>query len=380
MSSTPSTNEPALSNEQTERMRALAQGGDKDAERVLTLARAADQENAEAQFYLAHSLQEGALGLTRDPEAARKLLGRAAKNGYPGAQAELVSQIKEGLNRLEKPAMSSPSPKNAGVNVNLPPLAPKQQEPVRFDDAIIRLAVRAYILSMPIFFKEDDLIPLIAANKAHFVEGGMVILYLKTAGSAMAQGALAFHGESSAQGLFAKGMFGTHSPEIQAMAGHVDAQMRSQGVALGLDFLWLAKVLPSTAMGDYGPFQAQSQLSPFRQQALITIQMLKMDPQMGQAMIAQMQQLMPTFEQELYGAVCQLDIGLPAGYAPPQPQSVPLPLHQEDVSSGPLSQQQSVDQCREAAEKGEPYTRYTGDNNGFANSFGREIRTPGCSA
>jgi hypothetical protein len=349
MSPTPSTNEPALSNEQTERMRALAQGGDKDAERVLTLARAADQENAGAQFYLAHSLQEGTLGLTRDPERARKLFARAAKNGYPGAQQE--------LDRLEKPSTSSPVPKAAGVSINLPALTPKPQEVVRFDDAIIRLAVRAYILSVPMFFKENDLIPLMAANKAHFLEDGMVILYLKTAGSAMAQGALAFHGGKSAQGMF--GM----NPDMQHMAGQADAQMKSQGIAVGQDFLWLAKVLPSAAMGNYAPFQARSQLSPLRQQMLIQVQMFKMNPQMAQPMIAQMQQLMPTFEEELYGSVCQLDIGLPAGYVPPQPQSVPLPLHPDsDGSTGTAFGQHAsippVDQFRVAAEKGDVHAQY----------------------
>ena len=308
MNPKPVTSESALNPKEYDRMKALADQANEDAQRVIALAIASDQENAAAQFYLADSLQEGAFGLTRDLERARKLFARAAKNGYLGAQAE--------LDRLEKAATTSLSPKNAGVNVNLSPLAPKQQELIRFDDAIIRLAVRTYILSLPIFFKEDDLAPLIADNKSHFVEGGMVILYLKTAGSTMAQGALAFHDDRSAQGMFAQGVFGTHSPDMQAMTEHLDAQMRSQGVALGLDFLWLAKVLPFAAMGDYGPFQAQSQLSPLRQQALIQIQMFKMNPQMAQPMIAQMQQLMPTFEQELYGSVCQLDIGLPAGQRP----------------------------------------------------------------
>jgi TPR repeat protein len=347
MNATLTINEPALSDDQSERMRALAQGGDKDAERVLTLAKAADLENAGAQFYLAHSLQEGALGLTPDPVRARKLFARAAKNGYPGAQAE--------LDRLEKPATTSLSPKNAGVNVKLPPLTAKQQELVRFDDAIIRLAVRAYILSMPIFFKEDDLIPLIAANKAHFVDGGMVILYLKTAGSAMAQGALAFHGDSSAQS-----MFGT-SAKTQQMAKQADEQMRSQGIGLGEDFLWLAKVLPPAAVGNWGPLQAHSQLSPYRQQMLFQVQTWRMNPQVGQAIIAQLQEKFSTVEQELYDAVCQLDVSLPADYRETEPRLEPVRMQREgDNPAGSMSERpmfasipnEEVDQCRKAAEEG----------------------------
>ncbi len=346
------TNESALSSEQSERMRALAQSGDKDAERVLALAKAADQENARAQFYLAHSFQEGALGLPRDAERARKLFARAAKNGYPEAQQE--------LDRQNNASTSSRFRKDASVSVNLPPLTTKLQKLVRFDDAIIRLAVRAYILSIPIFFKENDLIPLMTANKAHFAEGGMVILYLKTAGSAMAQGAMAFHGTSSAQGLF-----GGISPDMQRLAAQADAQMRSQGVALGQDFLWLAQVLPPAAMGDYAPFQAQSQFSPLRQQMLVAVQMFKMAPQMAQPIIAQMQQMLPIWEQEVYDNVARLDISLPTEYGHTEAHSKPVRMpvesdgsaerklgHQENTSPGSHSQSEAVYQCREAAEQG----------------------------
>jgi TPR repeat protein len=353
MNPTLTANGPALSNKETERMRALAARGDKDAERVLTLARAADQENAEAQFYLAHSLQEGALGLTCDPGAAKKLLIRAAEHGHPQAQQELDHQ--------EKALTASPSRKDAGVSVNFLPLTAKQQEPARFDDAIIRLAVRAYMLSMPIFFRENDLIALMADkdNKAHFVEGGLVVLYLKIAGSAMAQGALAFHGDSSAEG-----MFGT-SAKTQQMAKHADEQMRSQGIGLGEDFLWLAKVLPPAAAGNWGPFQAHSQLSPYRQEMLAQIQTWRMNPQVGQAIIAQMQEKFSTLEQQVYDAVCPLDIGLPADYRETGPPSQPArtqgegdssternPGHQENASPVSLSQNAEVDQCRVAAEQG----------------------------
>lgn len=57
-----------------------------------------------------------------------------------------------------------------------------------FNDAIVRLAVRAYVLSIPMLFKEDDLIPLMAANQAYFLEGGIAIQYMQTAGAALCKG------------------------------------------------------------------------------------------------------------------------------------------------------------------------------------------------
>lgn len=394
MNPAPAISQSTLSSKESDRVSALAAQGNEDAQRVVALARAADAENAQAQFFLAHSLQTGALGLTRDPERARSLYTRAAEYGYAEAQSELGRMFEEGeggnqdlklsrrwyekaagqgsdsakraLRRLEETSTGSPSRKDAGVGVSLPPLTAKQPELVRFDDSIVRLAVRAYVLSLPIFFKENDLISLIAANKAYFVEGGMAILYLQTAGSALAQGAFAFHGESSA-----KELFGLSSPDMERTAGRVDARMKSQGVALGQDFQWLAQVLPAAAVGDYQPFQSQSQLSPFRQQMLVQVQIWRMSPDVAQPLVAQLQQQLPTIEQEIYDVVCRLDIGLPAEPGHAVSHSEPVGMHaaadgsaerklghHENASPGSHFDIGAADQYRDAAQKGDVNAQY----------------------
>ena len=83
MNPTPITSESALNPKENDRMKSLAEQGNEDAQRVVALARAADQENAGAQFYLAHSLQEGAFGLTRDPERKRELLPGPPRTAIP---------------------------------------------------------------------------------------------------------------------------------------------------------------------------------------------------------------------------------------------------------------------------------------------------------
>jgi hypothetical protein len=139
-----------------------------------------------------------------------------------------------------------------------------------FDDGLVRLAVRAYVLSIPLLLKEDDLIPLMSANKAYFLEGGKAIQYMQAAGAALAQGALAYNGPSVQQ------LFGVMPPGLAHLPGQVDARMRSNGVAIGQEFLWLSQVLPPAAMGDYGPYKTTG--TSLRQQEIAQAQMSKYPP------------------------------------------------------------------------------------------------------
>lgn len=170
-----------------------------------------------------------------------------------------------------------------------------------FDDAVVHLAVRAYVLSIPLLLKEDDLIPLMAANQAQFLEGGMAIQYMQAAGAALAQGALAYHGPS------VQHLFGVMPPGLQHLPGQLAAKMQSNGVAIGQEFLWLSQVLPPAAVGDYGPYKTTG--TSLRQQEIAQAQMIRlMNPTMFQMAVGALQQGQPQMEQAIYNLVCQLNI------------------------------------------------------------------------
>lgn len=171
-----------------------------------------------------------------------------------------------------------------------------------FDDAIVRLAVRTYVLSIPLLFKEPEVTPLVYENKVHFLEGGQVTLYMRTAGTALALGAMSYNGPS-VQHLFA----GRLPPGLAHLPGQVDAAMRSNGAAVGQEFLWLSEVLPPAAMGNWGPYNAEG--TPFRQQIIAQCRMIQQTyPAMLQMIAAQMQLAQPQIEQAIYSLVRQLNI------------------------------------------------------------------------
>jgi hypothetical protein len=94
------------------------------------------------------------------------------------------------------------------------------------------------------------------------------------------------------------------------LPGQVDAEMRSQGIALGTEFLWLSQVLPAAAMGDYGPYKTTA--TPFRRQLIAYVQMMSnLNPALVQMFVGQMQLQHPLIEQAIYNLVCQLNIQAP---------------------------------------------------------------------
>jgi hypothetical protein len=169
------------------------------------------------------------------------------------------------------------------------------------DDKIIHMAVRAYVLSIPILLKEGDLIPLISANRAWFVKGGKVIKYMQAAGTALTQGASAYT-VTPIQHLFP-----AMPPGLEHLPGEVDAGMRSDAAVIGQEFLWLAQVLPQGAMGDWGPYTNTG--SVLRRQGIAYAQMVRMlSPDVFQATVNAMQQSQPLIELTIYNLVLQLKI------------------------------------------------------------------------
>jgi hypothetical protein len=174
----------------------------------------------------------------------------------------------------------------------------------QFDDAVARLAVHAYVLSIPLMDSGNDLIALIGANSPYFVEGGKVIQFLQAAGAALEQGALAYKGPPVQQmflGLMPVGL--SHLP------GQVDAEMRSQGIAIGSEFLWLSQVLPPSMRGDYQPYQSTA--TSLRRHLIAYVQTIsQLNPALVGMFVTQMRHQQPLIEQAVYNLVCQLNIEL----------------------------------------------------------------------
>ena len=170
-----------------------------------------------------------------------------------------------------------------------------------FDDTIVRLAVRAYVLSIPMLLKENDLIPLISKNQVAFLAGGWATIFMQKAGTALLQGAAAYHGPSAQQ------LFGVMPRGLEHLPAKVDASMQSNGVAVGEEFLWLSKVLPSAATGNWEPYKAEG-TAP-RQQMIAWARMVQqMNPTLFQIVVAKAQQAEPLIEQAIYSLVRQLNI------------------------------------------------------------------------
>ena len=173
-----------------------------------------------------------------------------------------------------------------------------------YDDATARLVARAYVLSIPLLFKENDLIPLMAENKAYFVEDGKAIRCMRALGNALIQHALVVGQQTG--GRSATEIFGGSMPEgLEDLPGQVDASMRSYNndtFTMGQELLWLSQVLPSAAEGDYEPYNTTG--TPARQlwaQVLPYMRMLfQMNPDLYQTMQNVMREMQPVMEQQIY--------------------------------------------------------------------------------
>lgn len=178
-----------------------------------------------------------------------------------------------------------------------------------YDDATARLVARAYVLSIPLLFKENDLIPLMAENKAYFVEDGKAIRCMRALGNALIQHALAVGQQTG--GRSATEIFGGSMPEgLEDLPGQVDASMRSYSndtFTMGQELLWLSQVLPSAAEGDYELYNTTG--TSARQmwaQVLPYMRMLcQMNPDLCQTMQNVMREMQPVMEEQIYNLARQ---------------------------------------------------------------------------
>ena len=179
------------------------------------------------------------------------------------------------------------------------------------DDRTARLVARAYVLSIPLFFKQDDLIPLMAENRAYFLEGGKVIRCMQARSMALMQGALSAAEQNTRYSATER--FGGSMPEgLEHLPGQVDASMRSYGndmFTMGQELLWLSQVLPPAAEEDYEPYNTTAtQNRQMMAQALPILQMLcQMDPRTCQLMQNMLAEIQPLLEQQIYDLARQVN-------------------------------------------------------------------------
>lgn len=172
------------------------------------------------------------------------------------------------------------------------------------DDATSRLVAHAYVLSVPIFGKENELVPYMTSNPESFTENGKAIQCMQNLGSALINQAMAQN--HPYEDYTAREMFGGQMPEgLGDLPGQVDASMNSYAndtITMGGELLWLSHVLPPAAQGNYTPYNSTA--TPTRQVMLQSIQMYvflcQMSPGLCQMMQDMFQQMEPQLEQTVY--------------------------------------------------------------------------------
>lgn len=179
------------------------------------------------------------------------------------------------------------------------------------DETTAQLVARAYVLSIPLLFKENDLIPLMEQYKSYFEEDGKVIQCMRSLGENLVQNAIEnYHPEN---GTTATEMFGGSMPEgLEDLPGQVDASMRSFNTdlyAMGAELIWLSQVLPPAAYGDYQPYNTTGTISRQSMREVMNIYQLlcQMDPGVCQMMKNIMQQMQPEMEQQISSLALQLN-------------------------------------------------------------------------
>ena len=179
------------------------------------------------------------------------------------------------------------------------------------DEPTARLVARAYVVSFPMAFKEDEFASLLATNAKALGKNGKATRCMKTVGTRLMGGALA--AGSSEHRDYATERWGGSMPEgLEHLPGQVDASMNSwsnDSFAMAQELLWLSEVLPAAAAGNRDPFDAQDTLARrmWLEQALPMIQLLcNMDQTSCQIMVNAMLAALPLAEAQVYALVLQL--------------------------------------------------------------------------
>jgi hypothetical protein len=124
------------------------------------------------------------------------------------------------------------------------------------DDYTANLVARAYVMSIPLFSMQNDLMLLVDENESYFAEDGKAILCMQALGTALTKSGMEL--EQQREKYSATEKFGAAMPEgLEHLPGQVDASLNSYSnelFAMGTELLWLSRVLPAAASGDYTPY------------------------------------------------------------------------------------------------------------------------------
>ena len=117
------------------------------------------------------------------------------------------------------------------------------------------LVAHAYVLSMPLLGRENELVPFMNSAPAWFAEGGQAIGCMNSVGAALVKKGVLTSNQFSGHPAMAK-FGGRMPPGLASLPGQVDSALnsyRADNIAMGEEFLWLSRVLPAAAQGNFTP-------------------------------------------------------------------------------------------------------------------------------
>ena len=169
-------------------------------------------------------------------------------------------------------------------------------------DRAARVLARAYVRSNPTF--QGDIVAHIAQNRLYFVEDGAAIRCAEALGKRLVYTGVKAYDPTAYERAMGVGP----AEHAGAVADSINSRPADL-VAMGQELLWLAKVLPSAARGDWGPYETTG--TPMRQQIRQVLpiyqQLMSMDPAMAQIVQGMMQQFEPVAEQQILMLARMLD-------------------------------------------------------------------------
>ena len=166
------------------------------------------------------------------------------------------------------------------------------------------LVAHAYVLSIPLLGRQDELVPFMNSAPALFTEGGRAIACMQSVGTTLVKKGVLMSNQFSGHPAMAK-FGGRMPPGLASLPGQVDSALNSYGadsVAMGQEFLWLSRVLPDAARGN--PTMYNTTGTPARQMARqLWPYYERFDPGACQIIRATINEQAPVLETQIYNIV-----------------------------------------------------------------------------
>lgn len=176
--------------------------------------------------------------------------------------------------------------------------------PSACDPGTSALVAHAYVLSIPLIGRENELVPYMNSASGFFAESGQATRCMQSVGAALVKKGEVMSNQFS--GHAATERFGGRVPTgLEHLPGQVDSGLRSFGAdtaAMGAEFLWLSQVLPAAAQGNYTPYNTTG--TPARQtMRQVWPVYCRLDPQLCQMVQVTISGTVPALEAEIYRVV-----------------------------------------------------------------------------